>query len=187
MIGSALLDEAQDPITVDLPGTARWYHYGSLDEVRGSLVVSFDGGSMPVFFHSGAVFATKHRIRKSSTLMLWDPFALTVALDADGEGDMYVDDGETFDYARSCYVHRKCVFANDKLVSVPFGTRTTAQFVQTSDVTIELIQIAGLSAPPKRIVQRKQGEVQFIVDRAVVSIRKPLFSVRDDFHLIFED
>jgi alpha 1,3-glucosidase len=193
MIGSALLvvpflNETQDPMTVELPDAARWYRYGSLEEVRGSLVVPFDGGRTPVFVRGGSVFSTKRRIRKSSTLMFWDPFALTVALDADGkaEGDLYVDDGETFDYARGGYVHRKFVFADNKLVSVPFGTRTTAQFVQTFDVAIELIQIAGLPPTPTRIIDEKRGEMKFTVDGGVVSIRKPMLPVRDDFRLAFE-
>jgi alpha 1,3-glucosidase len=120
--------------------------------------------------------------------MFWDPFALTVALGADGsaKGDLYIDDGETFDYARGAYVHRKFVFTDNMLQSVPFATRTTAQFVQTFDVVIELIQIAGLRATPRRIVQTKRGEVMFTVDGGVVSIRKPMLLVKDDFQLSFE-
>jgi hypothetical protein len=44
----------QDPITVDLPGAVRWSRYGILDEVCGSLVVSFDGGRTSLFVRDGA-------------------------------------------------------------------------------------------------------------------------------------
>ncbi|KAH3903368.1 related to Glucosidase 2 subunit alpha [Saccharomycodes ludwigii] len=56
--------------------------------------------TIPVFIEGGNIIFRKDRYRRSSKLMVNDPYTLLVAPDIDGNayGDLYVDDGETFNF-----------------------------------------------------------------------------------------
>jgi alpha 1,3-glucosidase len=194
MLGSALLvvpflAEAEEPQTVQLPAGARWYCYRTLQEVREREVdVEFNHGRTQVFVRGGSVLPSKRRIRRSSTLMFWDPYVLTVALDNKGKalGELYIDDGESYDYVKGAYIHRRFVFDGDVFQSNESRPAPAAQFVHEYDVPVELIQIAGLPRTPKRIVDKKRGELRFKQAGGVVAIIRPLIPIREDFHITFE-
>ena len=52
----------------------------------------------PVFQRGGTIVPTLQRVRRSSKIMLNDPYTLIVALDEAGKakGWMYIDDGQSF-------------------------------------------------------------------------------------------
>ena len=51
--------------------------------------------------------------------MRWDPYTLVVVLDSEARatGELYVDDGETFEYQSGAYIWRNVTFAGGKLSS----------------------------------------------------------------------
>lgn len=51
--------------------------------------------------------------------MRWDPYTLVISLGSDGdaEGDLYVDDGESYDYEDGAYIHRRFSFSSSTLKS----------------------------------------------------------------------
>lgn len=63
----------------------------------------FDVSPVPnllVYQRGGSIIPRKLRIRRSSTQMASDPISLAIALDAKAEraeGDLYLDDGRTYD------------------------------------------------------------------------------------------
>ena len=60
----------------------------------------------------GHIFARRDVPRRSSALMKWDDYTLVVTIGRDGksaEGDLYVDDGDSFDFEKGQYIHRKFV------------------------------------------------------------------------------
>lgn len=63
---------------------------------------------LPLFVRGGSIVATKERPRRSSPLMKFDPYTLRVALDKNesAEGELYVDDGETFSHEKGEFVWR---------------------------------------------------------------------------------
>jgi len=54
------------------------------------------------------VIARKNRIRRSSAQMMHDPFTFVVALNSDetAYGELYIDDGDSFDFKLGTYVYR---------------------------------------------------------------------------------
>ena len=77
-----------------------------------------------------------------------DPYTLIVVLDKNGraEGTLYVDDGETFDYQKGAYIHRRFMFSGSSLSSENIGTDgpKTDEYLRTmAEVWIEKIVIIG--------------------------------------------
>ncbi|KAJ1680034.1 glucosidase II [Spiromyces aspiralis] len=113
------------PLSVDvrLPGGVVWYDLFTNERLEGGQSVAREVGlaDTPVYVRGGSVVPTRERQRRSSTLMRGDPYTLHVYLDGEGSasGDLYVDDGESFDYERGGYVHRIFRFAGTVLESVP--------------------------------------------------------------------
>jgi alpha 1,3-glucosidase len=176
MLGPALfvapfLSE-NDPLVVELPQAAHWFRCDTRAEVNGTNVTI---RSTAVFVRGGAIVPFKRRTRKSSALMFWDPLSLVVAVSDDGKtvGEIYVDDGETFNFARGALIHRKFVFDGKVLKDIPGGPQAPGEFESNYDVTIEQIQIVGLNATPTAIVDSKGNAVQFSVIDGVVTIRRP--------------
>ena len=111
-------------LPTDAQNTQRWYRYhshaadatvaastSSSSSSVASTSAPLKGGEtiecdspidigIPVFQRGGSVIAESWRSRRSSAAMARDPLTLMIALDAGGMavGDVYVDDGESFDY-----------------------------------------------------------------------------------------
>ena len=147
----------------------------------------FNEGRTPVFIRGGSIIPTKTRIRKSSSLMFWDPFTLIVALDVDesAEGQLYVDDGETLH--SSAYIHKKFVYTDSTLTSSNYvDNKPTSKFESEYDVKIEQIKLVGLKKQPKSVViKNAKGDIQveFEQENNVVILHRVNLLVRDDFEL----
>ncbi|GJP93298.1 CAZyme family GH31 [Aspergillus niger] len=107
--------------------------------------------TVPLLMQGGHVIPRKDRPRRSSALMRWDPYTLVVVLDKNGQADgsLYVDDGETFDYERGAYIHRRFRFQESALVSEDVGTKgpKTAEYLKTmANVRVERVVVVD---PPK--------------------------------------
>jgi alpha 1,3-glucosidase len=192
MLGSALLVvpflSDREPLSVDFPD-GRWFSYRTLVEIEERpLPIQNNDGRAAVFVRGGTVVPLKRRIRKSSSLMFWDPFSLIVAVGTDGKaaGELYIDDGETFDFARGSFIHRKFVLEKNTFKSVPVGKQGPAKFLGTYDVIIEQIQIAGFSSEPKAVLDQKNRPLKFTFRDGVLTIRKANLPVKDDFIISFD-
>ena len=60
-----------------------------------------DLDTMLLYIRGGSIFSRKDIARRSSLAMKYDPMTIVVALDKNGQasGSLYVDDGESYDYA----------------------------------------------------------------------------------------
>ncbi|CAG7923199.1 unnamed protein product [Penicillium olsonii] len=101
---------------------------------------------VPVLIQGGHVIPRKDRPRRSTGLMRWDPYTLIITLDMNGEaeGTLYVDDGETFDYERGAYIHRRFNYRESALSSEDIGTKgaKTAEYLKAmSGVTVERVVV----------------------------------------------
>lgn len=116
---------------------------------------------VPLLMQGGHIIPRKDRPRRSSGLMKWDPFTLVITLDKNGEaeGTLYVDDGETFDYQRGAYIHRRFHFQASTLSSEDLGTKgpKTAEYLKTmTDVRVEKMIVIE---PPKEWQEKKSATV----------------------------
>uniref|UniRef100_A0A671WGQ9 Glucosidase II alpha subunit n=1 Tax=Sparus aurata TaxID=8175 RepID=A0A671WGQ9_SPAAU len=157
-------EEGARGVTAYLPGK---------DEVRGGSYSSFStycvsNMTIPVFQRGGSIIPRKLRVRRSSTCMEHDPYTLYVALNPQrtAEGELYIDDGHTFNYEKKEFILRKLSFTKNILSS--FSTRSW----------IERIIILGASKPSKVTLktaggQESQVEFEFDASMSVLTLRKP--------------
>ncbi|KMU74661.1 neutral alpha-glucosidase AB [Coccidioides immitis RMSCC 3703] len=95
---------------------------------------------IPLLMQGGHIIPRKDRPRRSSGLMN--------CLDKSGhaEGELYVDDGETFDYQSGALIHRRFIFDNSTLSSENLGASgpKTAKYLKSmAKVHVEKIIVVG--------------------------------------------
>lgn len=106
---------------------------------------------VPMLMRGGHIFPRKDRLRRSSALMRHDPITLVVVLSQGGDanGELYMDDGETFQYEQGAYVHRRFVFDGklNTLKSENFGEegKLAKQYEKTvQHIKVERIIVVGV-------------------------------------------
>lgn len=69
-------------------------HLGGLETIQSPL------DKIPVYQRSGSIIPLQLRVRRSSTLMINDPYTLVIAVDDNNKavGDVYLDDTVTYIY-----------------------------------------------------------------------------------------
>ncbi|KAH3851871.1 hypothetical protein DPMN_094358 [Dreissena polymorpha] len=194
LLGSALLVK---PITEpgqtgtqvyfpDMDGV--WYDIDTYKAYQGgqSTYVEAPLSKIPVFQRGGTIVPRKLRIRRSSSLMVHDPFTLVVCLNKNGfaNGSLYVDDYHTFNYRKGEYILRYFTFEHNELLSQlgdQFGKTATREWV-------EKVIIVGLKAEPKSVTLRSKGVESYLAwsfnsASGQLIIRKPGVNIATDFSI----
>jgi alpha 1,3-glucosidase len=75
---------------------------------------------IPLLMRGGHIIPRRDIPRRSSAMMRFDDYTLVVTMSKDGsaEGELYVDDGDSFDYEKGQYIHRKFSLNGSTLSSV---------------------------------------------------------------------
>uniref|UniRef100_G3Q055 Glucosidase II alpha subunit b n=1 Tax=Gasterosteus aculeatus aculeatus TaxID=481459 RepID=G3Q055_GASAC len=104
----------QDPATFALDDE---FLIGKTPDNQSLIMVTMS--SIPVFQRGGSIIPRKMRVRRSSSCMTHDPYTLYVALNLQrtAEGELYIDDGHTFNYEKKEFIHRRLSFAKNMLSS----------------------------------------------------------------------
>ncbi|XP_071832175.1 neutral alpha-glucosidase AB-like isoform X2 [Apostichopus japonicus] len=207
MIGSSLLvrpitDAGATSVSVYLPGQnttsmvrhtvvkeeTRWYRMDTFDKMTGPTQVSLSVSltTVPVFQRGGSILPTKERVRRCSSLGAGDPYTLKIALDAQGSavGQLYTDDGHTYNFQKGQYIYRQFEFKDNKLISKNLAPVSE----YNSKSWLERVVIIGLSESPNHVSLISQGgntqslEFGYSVQR-VLSIRKPAINIAEDFEI----
>lgn len=108
------------------------------------------------------------------------------------EGELYIDDGKSFDFKQGAYIHRRFVFKDGKLTSSNAETVPSGKLRFNTDCSIERIIILGHAAGPKNALvepENRKAEIEFSPLQlhgrsggpAVLTIRKPDVRVADDW------
>jgi mannosyl-oligosaccharide alpha-1,3-glucosidase len=130
---------------VCLPRSVPWYEYpsGRKAAQAGVFKIPVTMDSIPMYLRGGHVLPTKAQKRASTAFAVNDPFTLHVALDAHGAsaGDLYLDDGKTFQYKQGRFAHRLFRYADGKLSC---STASEGQFAAPN--TVERVVIYGVAA-----------------------------------------
>ncbi|KAK7196769.1 alpha glucosidase II subunit [Novymonas esmeraldas] len=181
MFGPALLacpvthTEAKT-VAVRLPTSAVWYAYPdggrATAEAAGLHTVPVTLDSIPMYLRGGRVLATKAQKRASTAFATHDPFTLHVALDEHGTstGDLYLDDGRTFQYKTGAFAHRLFTYSAGRLTCRSVAAKS--RFAAPN--TVERVVIYGAPATLKTAVAnevtlavKQHGETVVIDTRAV--------------------
>ncbi|CAH9070990.1 unnamed protein product [Cuscuta epithymum] len=201
MIGSSLLvqgifTEKAKHVSVYLPGDESWYDIRSGTAYKGGLTHKLEAleETIPAFQRAGTIIPRKDRFRRSSTQMENDPYTLVIALNSSqaAEGEIYIDDGRSFDFQEGAYIHRLFVYSRGTLTSLDLSPSSVSKKF-SSDCTVERIILLGLSAGPKTALvepgdKKLQVESGPLLLRAgppssVVTVRKPNVRVADDWSI----
>uniref|UniRef100_A0A8C2XBN9 Glucosidase II alpha subunit n=1 Tax=Cyclopterus lumpus TaxID=8103 RepID=A0A8C2XBN9_CYCLU len=148
-----------------------WFDVHTFQKHNGAqnLYIPVTISSIPVFQRGGSIIPRKSRVRRSSTCMMQDPYTLYVALNPQGE--LYIDDGHTFNYEKKEFIHRKLFFANNMLSSefaYPF-------FFLSS--RLSLCFADG---------QESQLEFDFDASMSVLTLRKPSMNAGLDWNVMLQ-
>lgn len=106
------------------------------------------------------------------------------------EGELYVDDGKSFEFLQGAFIHRRFIFSEGQLTSVNIApTAVKSQF--NSNCIIERIILLGYRGASKGVmiepanqkteIERAPLRLEGGPSPAVVTIRKPGVRIADDW------
>jgi mannosyl-oligosaccharide alpha-1,3-glucosidase len=116
--------EGANSVDVHLADNVPYFDYFDFKEYKGKGKHTIDAPleKIPLLMRGGHIIPRRDRARRSSALMKLDPYTLVVVLGdgGDASGELYVDDGESFDYQQGAFIHRTFKFdrASSALASV---------------------------------------------------------------------
>ncbi|MCO5580095.1 hypothetical protein L7F22_033961 [Adiantum nelumboides] len=205
MVGNSLLihgvyTEGATSESVYLPSEGPWYELKTGTAFSGGdyVKIPVTMNAIPVFQRGGTIIPRRERPRRSSSQTLNDPYTLVVALDdmLEAEGELYIDDGKSFDFAAGAYIHRKFTFSKGRLTSSNIKAKNDGKEF-TSSCLIERIVLLGvrakdLSGVKHAVVQPYNRRVELEVGPLVLRkgpqsnayiIRKPNVLVSEDWSI----
>ncbi len=103
------------------------------------------------------------------------------------EGELYVDDGHSFNYKNGEYLKKRFVFDGTKLRS---ETVSTGSYILLN--TIERIVLLGATKTPQKVTLKQQGqetrelEYEYDASAAKVVVRQPNCQAAKDWEVVFE-
>jgi len=162
-----------DVMRLVLPRGSRWFAYATLHEVSGELEVR--SGAMPMLVRGESIIPDGKRVRKSVAFMVHDPISLRICVNERGEasGELYLDDGVSFDSTKGQFSHREFELHGSVLKNVGCGE---------SDVVVEDVEVVGLS---ERVVAVTCGarvlDFEAETPGCVLRIRNPNLGVSEDW------
>ncbi|KAH7152059.1 family 31 glycoside hydrolase [Dactylonectria estremocensis] len=150
----------QDKASVDIwiPDEEVYYDYFTYNVQKTKkgkhLTVAAPLERIPMLMRGGHVIPRRDIPRRSSAMMRFDDYTLVVSVSKSGvaDGELYVDDGDSFEHEQGQYIHRKFSLADDTLTSVDVEGRDTQSietgqwFKAMDEVRVDKIVIVGASS-----------------------------------------
>eukprot|EP00271_Cylindrocystis_brebissonii_P014518 TRINITY_DN35889_c0_g1_i1.p1 TRINITY_DN35889_c0_g1~~TRINITY_DN35889_c0_g1_i1.p1 ORF type:complete len:951 (-),score=112.34 TRINITY_DN35889_c0_g1_i1:430-3234(-) len=168
LLGPALLvkpvaSSGAQSVSMYFPGDQPWYHfYNGEAYATGSartLDIPVDLGSVLAFQRAGTIIPRKERARRSTTQMELDPYTLVIAVDSKGQakGELYIDDGHSYDFQKGAFIHAHFTLINGKLKS---KTGRTGTFSKSYRTTVQVERIVVLGVSPKKAAMAKSATLE---------------------------
>ncbi|KAK2814169.1 hypothetical protein FQN50_000573 [Emmonsiellopsis sp. PD_5] len=151
LLAKPVVTEGATSVDIYIADDEKYYDYFDYTVYQGAgkkHTVQAPLEKIPLLMQGGHIIPRKDRPRRSSGLMKWDPYTLVVVLDRNGqaEGTLYVDDGETYDYEKGAFIHRRFSFAESALSTQDIGAKgtKTGEYLATMvGVRVEKIIVVG--------------------------------------------
>ncbi|KAM0269423.1 hypothetical protein ACHAQH_009751 [Verticillium albo-atrum] len=160
LLHKPVVEQNKESVEVYIPDDEVYYDYFTYEVKSTSkgkhVTVATPLEKTALLMRGGHIFARRDIPRRSSHLMRYDDYTLVVTVNKAGNahGELYVDDGDSFDYEGGQYIHRK--FSLDKaaktLSSVDAEGRDTkavkaGKWLQAMDaVYVDKIVVVGAPA-----------------------------------------
>lgn len=163
-----------------------WYDvddFHAIDSV-GFVTVPVDSYKIPVYQRGGTIVPKKERVRRSSPLMINDPYTLNVCLDKSksAKGTLYLDDEKSYEYRNGKYIYTQIEYKSHVLSSKfidPNASYTTLSW-------LERVNIAGLVDCPKSatlVAASKRSELEVSKIGNLCTIRKPAVNMAESWEI----
>lgn len=147
-----VVEEGGEKVDIYLADNEVYYDYFDFSTYsgKGRHTIAAPLEKLPLLMRGGHIFPRRDRVRRSSALMKFDPVTLVVVLPkaGDAEGEIYLDDGDTFEYEQGAYIHRRFAFsvASNTLSSEDVGEKgkLTDRYLKTMEkVRVEKVIVVG--------------------------------------------
>ena len=210
LLAKPVTTEGAESISIYLPPNTLYYDYFTYTIHPGSgstINISTPLDKIPLLMQAGHIIPRKDRPRRSSSLMRYDPYTLLISLTPEGtaNGDLYIDDGESYDYQEGAFIHRNLTFALNTLSSSNFedgihsnkGKKRREYVKQMERVRVEKIIVVGAPGSWQgrkevRVVKDGEGSgVELVFERGgvgtanVAVIRDPGVGIGRDWRVEF--
>ena len=153
LLAHPVVTEGAESVSMYLPDDELYFDYFDYTPYsgKGKHTISAPLDTIPLLMQGGHIIPRKDRPRRSSGLMKYDPYTLVIVLGKEGtaQGELYVDDGDSFEFEQGAYIHRTFEFSNNSLKSKNIGIKgkLTDKFLKAmKDVAVERIILVGVPA-----------------------------------------
>ncbi|KAF1981374.1 glycoside hydrolase family 31 protein [Aulographum hederae CBS 113979] len=153
LLAKPVVKEGADSVDIYIADDEPYYDYFdyTIYSGPGHKTIKAPLEKIPLLMQGGHIIPRRDRPRRSSGLMRYDPFTLVMVLGKDGSatGELYLDDGETFDYQQGAYIHRQFLFdgKTNFLSSVDIaaekGSKGQKYLKTMKDVRVEKVIVVG--------------------------------------------
>lgn len=119
-----IVEEGKESANIWIPDDEVYYDYFTYDVQKSyknkHLAVSAPLDRIPILMRGGHIFSRRDIPRRSAATMRFDDYTLVVSASKAGaaEGELYVDDGDSFEYEQGQYIHRKFTLSGNTLTSL---------------------------------------------------------------------
>jgi mannosyl-oligosaccharide alpha-1,3-glucosidase len=131
LLTKPVVEKDKESVDIYIPDDEIYYDYFSYEIKQTGkgkhTTVAAPLDQIPLLMRGGHIFPRRDRPRRSSALMKWDDYTLVVSVGRSGsaEGELYVDDGDSFDFQTGQYIHKKFTLSGNTLQSTNAGDRDT--------------------------------------------------------------
>jgi alpha 1,3-glucosidase len=186
-----VLEESEKEKRVQVP-FARWYDFRTMEErERKDGLMRFDVNieAIPVLIRGGSIIPIKKWRRRTTFLQFRDPFMLLVGLDQEGTatGDLYIDDGMSFKFAKGQLIHRRFNYGAGVLSCRNYNpVQEKGEFFDGYDVVIEKIVVGGLAKEPAMVHNASGNAYETEFKNGVLTIHRANLPVKENWAIGFE-
>lgn len=113
LLAKPVVQQDKESADIWIPDDEVYYEYSTynvMNTQKGKhLTVAAPIDSIPLLMRGGHIFPRRDIPRRSTAMMRFDDYTLVVSVSKSGtaEGELYADDGDSFDYEQGQYIHRK--------------------------------------------------------------------------------
>lgn len=172
MVGNSLLvapvlQKDATSHTLYLPTGEQWYDLfapdgsGRLVHKSGHLEIPVTLERMVVMQRGGSIVPKQERRRRSTQAMSRDPYTLVIALNSErkAEGELYLDDGRSYDYKNGASTLRKFAFNGERLTAMTIVG--SSQSFEEQTALVERVVILGYGKKAPRIAKARGKDLDF--------------------------
>ncbi|KAI5704843.1 hypothetical protein M8J75_009352 [Diaphorina citri] len=156
----------------------------------GSVTIAVSLSKIPTYQRGGTIIPLRERVRRASSLTLQDPVTLIVALNVNGtaRGNLYLDDGQSYDYRKGNYVAVQFKYENGVLSSkftskARYPTESWLERVVILGVPHNTFSKALVSSPS---IGQAVTEVNYNSGTKALTVRKPEVNLGEEWTISIE-